>query len=187
MVSQLAHVVKKVKYAALRRELRCVTIVVDMDDYSGSPFDGYKRVSASLLYETPNTPSLCSVLSGCYWSLDVIKGAHRSLPVRGITVPASSDGCLETDLLAAYGFPLPSQDEHAHFTNIIKRATEGWGIACRSDGKPWWYDNEQSKLDKFMFTALDQGFHRCCARDKKSVPPPRDTPQIIKRLEMAMT
>ncbi|MCL2822373.1 MAG: hypothetical protein FWD57_00090 [Polyangiaceae bacterium] len=182
------HVVKEVKIAATRREFRGVIIVVDMDDNSESPFGGYKRFpEESLPRETVSPPNQGMDQSESYFSLDVIKGDYGWLPVRGITVPASSDGCLETDLLAAYGFPLPSQDEYAHFTSIIKKATECWGIAGRNDGMPWWLDNEQSKLDKFMFAALAHGFLRCCCvRDRKSLPAPRDKPRVITRLEIAM-
>jgi len=118
--------------------------------------------------------------SGSFWLLDNIKGI-KALPIMGINVPRTNHGCLESDLLYSYGFPIENQKEYFSFVSIIKQATTFWKIPVNDDGKIWWETNEKAKMDKFIYAALKQGFRV----SNKKVELPKE-PEIIKNIRIAM-
>jgi len=169
--------------AALRNDLgrtgfKGVIIIVDSDNCDCDPFAKYCR--------TIDLPYIGSVVkpqkdsTGSYWLLDSMRGL-KSLPVRGVNVPRDDNGCLETDLLTAYGFPVEKQIVYTTFVNIIKKASTIWKIPNNNDNKPWWEINEKAKMDKFIYAALREGF---CVSDKKPVLPKE--PNVISNLRKAM-
>jgi hypothetical protein len=161
-----------------RTGFKGVIIVIDSDDNSESPFENYRR-NAGLTY-SDDKPICVEDSSGAFWLLDRIKD-RSLLPVIGINVPRTDSGCLETDLLSAYGFPTTQQPEYGSFTNIIKRATTEWKIPYNDDGKPWWEINEKAKMDKFIYSALREGFK---VSDKKPALP--NEPKVINDIRVAM-
>ncbi|MCL2822375.1 MAG: hypothetical protein FWD57_00100 [Polyangiaceae bacterium] len=171
--------------AATRESFLGMIILVDKDDDTVPPFNAYRRISSPLLrYCSPELPTPTPDQSNSHWNLDIIKGRHRLLAVLGITVPAAQDGCMETDMLEAYGFPVPSQGQYHDFKSIVVEATRRWDIR---GGKDWWTPNERSKLDKFMYVALTQGFARCCYGSREEdLPGPKHEPQIIVSLRTAV-
>ena len=154
-----------------------VIIVVDSDSDSTSPFKDYCRGEDSLYVGSKLTPARDP--TGTFWILDILKGI-KELPVRGVNVPRAVPGCLETDLLRSYGFPIKPQSEYDAFVDIIKQATVAWNIPKKGDGNPWWEDNEEAKMDKFMYSALLEGFEICAT--KPVLPMELD---IIKNIRMA--
>jgi len=173
--------VETVRHDIGRMGFRGIILVVDSDENSISPFENYCRLP-NLPYNSSQRPAPTKDLSGCFWLLDEIRET-KLLPVRGINVPVSASGCLETELLSAYGFPTKSQPEHASFVSIIKKATITWNIPNHEDDTPWWRVNETSKMDKFIYTALKQGFISCCP-NVELLPPVE--PDVIKNLQAAM-
>jgi len=111
-----------------------------------------------------------------------MKGTDKPLPIKGIIVPKTGNGCLETELLTAYGFPVEHQPEYPTFNAIIKNATTAWKIPKNEDGKHWWEINEKAKIDKFIYAALRQGFKVCA----KAPTLPRE-PCVISKLRTTMT
>jgi len=132
-----------------------IIIVIDSDENCISSFETYQRCSGFSYRSSLCSPAKDS--SGVFWLLDEIIG-KEILPIRGINVPLSSTGCLETDLLLAYGFPIKSQPEYAQCVEIIKQATVAWKISNNMDGNAWWAVNEETKMDKFIYRALIEGF-----------------------------
>ena len=121
-----------------------------------------------------------------FWTLDTIKGTQQNFPVRGINVPLEQCGCLETDLLQSYGFPVEGQPEHAKFIEIIKKATVKWKVPQRN-GKDWWDNpNQKAKFDKFIYVALTSAFGRCLKTGAAAIPPPERLPEVIRNLRAAM-
>ena len=161
-----------------RTGFKGVILMIDSDDSISDPFAKYQR-GDNLPYIGDN-PTPEEDPAGAYWLLDSIRGL-KSLPIRGINVPRSDNGCLETDLLSAYGFPIETQTEYTSFTDIIKQATKIWKIPNNDDNKPWWEINEKSKMDKFIFSALREGFS---VSGKKPMLP--EEPNVISNLRMAM-
>ena len=159
---------------------RGVILVVDADDISGDQFANYRR--SNNIHFVGNIPPPSIDPTGTYWLLDNMKGIDKPLPIKGIVVPKIGNGCLETELIAAYGFPVEQQPEYSLFTGIIKQATTAWKIPKNKDGKLWWDINEKAKIDKFIYAALRQGFKVC----EKEPTLPRE-PNIISRLRTAMT
>lgn len=164
-----------------RTGFKGLILVVDSDDNSASLFENYRRHDDSSLY-VGNKPIPAMDATSLFWVLDNIKGI-KTLPVKGIKVPRGDAGCLETDLLSAYGFPIRSQPEHNLFVNIIKQATGVWNIQNKKDGNPWWKTNEDAKMDKFMYLALKQGF----AANRVEIPAPLKEPDVIRNMRMAMS
>ena len=57
-----------------------------------------------------------------------------------------------------------------------------WKIPNNDDNKTWWEINEKAKMDKFIYTALSEGFN---VSGKKPVLP--NEPNIISNLRIAMS
>lgn len=115
--------------------------------------------------------------------LDTIKGVgDRELPIYGLCVPSSGQGCLETDLLHAYGYPVKDEDYNS-FAGNIRSASQSWGVEKSSDGKEWWDTsrNGKARMDKFMYVALKEGFK---VNELKTKLPKE--PQIITNIKRAM-
>jgi hypothetical protein len=151
-----------------RTSFKGVILVVDADVISANPFSNYKRRDDFSYIGDKPTPKKDD--SDAFWLLDFLNG-RSPLPVRGITVPRDNDGCLETVLLSAYGFPIISQPEYDTLADTIKRATTEWKIPDNNDGNPWWKINEKAKIDKFIYSALKNGF-KTCAKPPKLPPKP---------------
>ena len=155
-----------------------VIIVVDSDSDGVSPFKDYRRGDDSLYIG--DKPTVSQDSTGVFWFLDRLKGLSV-LPIKGVNVPRTVPGCLETDLLTTYGFPMKLQPEHDAFVGIIKQATTKWNIPNKGDGEPWWKNNEGAKMDKFMYTALRKGFKVCAT--KPALPA---EPEVIRNIRTAM-
>jgi len=115
--------------------------------------------------------------------LDTIKGVDmRELPIYGLCVPSSGQGCLETDLLRAYGYPVEDEDYNS-FASNIRSASQSWGVKKSSDGKEWWDSsrNGKARMDKFMYVALKEGFE-IIGEDIKMV----NEPQIVTNIKYVM-
>jgi len=162
-----------------RAGFKGLILVVDSDDDSASPFNNYRRGDNSLYIGDKPTPVIDPDTKS-FWLLDSLKGT-KVLPVKGINVPRTHNGCLETDLLSAYGFPVEPQPEYSSFINIIKQATIPWQIPNKNDGNPWWEVNEKAKMDKFIYAALRRGFKVCFK--EPNLPP---EPGVITNLRTAM-
>jgi hypothetical protein len=133
-----------------------VILLVDSDSDSDKAFDNYERsADARLHYVEDVAPA--KERRGAYWYLDSINGA-QAVPVYGIAVPMISSGCLETDLLDSYGFPVEGQDEYSQLVSIIQKSSAAWQISKHGDGKDWWVENRKAKFDKFIYSALSRGF-----------------------------
>jgi hypothetical protein len=163
-----------------RTEFKGVILVVDSDDDDHDPFSAYCRGDDSFyIGQSPPPPTMDG--SNSFWVLDSLNGTN-ALPLRGVNVPRGGYGCLETDLLSAYGFPAGHQPEYVSLCGIIKRATTEWEIPDNNDGKPWWEVNETAKMDKFIYAALRQGF-----RVSGKEPPLPPEPNVISNIRAAMT
>ncbi len=162
-----------------RNEFKGVLLVVDAD--TGSDFSDYKRSAA--LGHSQTAPPTPANKNNQYWHLDTLLGRGGLVPVYGIIVPATGTGCLETDLLASYGFPVAGQPEYAQFETIIQRASDKWNIPKNQDGKSWWEINKKAKLDKFMYNALMRGFEISLPR--RAIPSP-PAPAAVTAITAAM-
>ena len=154
-----------------------VVLIVDSDSDNVSAFDAYKRNTGFDYIETPQ-PTIVKETSFCH--IDKIDGS-RIIPIYGVNVPLQTDGCLETDLLASYGFPVVGQDMYTDMINIIKAASSHWQIPKKGDGNDWWAENEKAKLDKFIYAAFTQGFK--VSRKSSTLP---SEPDVIKNIRVAI-
>jgi len=132
-----------------------IILVVDADSDNNKAFDAYNR-SENLPYVDTTIPDPKNM--GVYWHLDDLNGSVK-IPIYGISVPVTTAGCLETDLLESYGFPIDSQIEYSNFVDIIKKSTDKWQVSEHGNGKKWWEENWKAKMDKFIYWALLRGFH----------------------------
>lgn len=137
-----------------RRGFMGIILLVDSDDSDDDTFSGYRRCSR-FQYTVPRDAE--PVDMGDFWCIDEINGI-APIPVYGISAPIDSSGCIETDLLATYGFPVQGQKEYDDFVEIIKKASKKWGIPVMGDGNEWYEANARAKLDKFIYAALTHGF-----------------------------
>jgi len=145
-----------------RHNFEGVIVVVDSDQNQSlaQNYAGYSKDcrSQSATYDTwqqPQTTANPSVIL-----LDKLKGTHgRKLPIYGLCVPTSGQGCLETNLLKAYSYPVNAKDYDV-FADTIKAASQSWGVTPSDDGCEWWEPsrNGKARMDKFMYTALSKGF-----------------------------
>jgi len=147
-----------------------VILLVDTDSVNDKVFDAYKRrQDLPYVKETQDKEN-----KGVYWYLDDLDGV-KEIPIYGISVPAAATGCLETDLLASYGFPVEGQPEYENFVDIIKKSTDNWHVSKHGDGKEWWEENSKAKFDKFIYSALSHGFY--VSGEKHH---PSEEPEVIK-------
>jgi len=131
-----------------------VILLVDSDMNSSDAFNAYKR-NSRIRYVDRTAPVIEN--KGAYWCIDKIDGSNQ-IPIFGINVPLNSTGCLETDLLDSYSFPVEGQHEYASMVDAIQKASVCWQIEKHGDGKNWWEENERAKLDKFIYSAFSHGF-----------------------------
>ncbi|MCL2841482.1 MAG: hypothetical protein FWE05_12020 [Defluviitaleaceae bacterium] len=160
-----------------RNDFKGIILIIDTDSSNKAPFRDYYRGDYAYIGDKV-APMLDN--SGSFWELDILQGIVP-LPIRGVNVPLFDSGCLESDFLNGYGFPINEQPEYSAFVDIIKKATQSWSIASKSNGRPWYEDNEKAKMDKFMYAALQEGF---TVSGKKPIPP--QEPEIIKNIRLAM-
>jgi len=151
-----------------------IILIVDADSDNNNAFNTYKR-NPALHYIATTTPNKEN--NGIYWHLDDLNGSNK-IPIYGISVPATTAGCLETDLLTSYGFPVEDQIEYSNFVDIIKKSTDKWQVPKHGDGKEWWEENCKAKMDKFIYWALDHGF-----RVSKEKPSRHIEPDVIKNIK----
>jgi len=151
-----------------------IVLIVDADSDNNKAFDAYKRNDTLQYVDTiiPNPKNM-----GIYWHLDDLNGSAK-IPIYGISVPVTTVGCLETDLLKSYGFPVEDQIEYSNFVDIIKKSTDKWQIPEHGNGQKWWEENCKAKMDKFIYWALLRGFHvsgktPCCPTE----------PDVIKNIK----
>jgi hypothetical protein len=137
-----------------RKDFSGVILLIDSDSDNNKVCDTYKR-TPSLLYVNEKQ---VSQNKGVYWHLDDLNGANK-IPIYGISVPVGAAGCLETDLLASYSFPVEGQTEYDVFVDIIKKSTSRWQIPPNKNDKEWWEENSKAKFDKFIYSALSHGFY----------------------------
>jgi|GEM_PF-1242808 len=165
-----------------------VILVVDSDQNQSlaQNYAGYSPEcrSQTIAYEEWQQPQL--VVNTSVMLLDTIKGINgRKLPIYGLCVPTAGPGCLETDLLKAYGYPVPDPSDEAYdtFAYTIKAASQSWGVEKSSDGNEWWEPsrNGKARMDKFMYVALTQGFLANQLKTKQIA-----EPQIITDIKNAM-
>ena len=137
-----------------RSNFKCIILVVDSDENGIDIFRRYRR-NAQLPYISATNPNPKD--EGNYWYLDELDGVGK-VPIYGICVPSNSTGCLETDLLNSYGFPINGQEEYSYTVDIIHKVSSHWNIPLHGDGKNWWEENERAKMDKFVYSAFSYGF-----------------------------
>ena len=164
-----------------RKGFKGVILVIDSDENSSNPFRDYKRNETVRYNEYKPIPRRDA--SGDFWHIDEFDKAEsgNNIFLRGVSAPSTASGALETELLSAYRFPIEGQNEYCSLTNIIKRATTEWNIPKNGDGKHWWEANETAKMDKFIYSALRNGF---ITVDKKPILP--TAPDVITRIQKAM-
>jgi hypothetical protein len=165
-----------IKQDSGRSSFQGIILIVDSDMSNDDAFNQYKR-NEGLLYADKN-PIIKR--EGVYWYIDALDGV-RKIPIYGINVPVNTTGCLETDLLDAYGFPVEGQPEYANVADAIKKASVYWKIPPHGDGKDWWAENEKAKLDKFIYSAFSHGFE--ISGEEPMLPA---EPNVIKNIKMTI-
>lgn len=158
-----------------------IILVVDTDEHSNFSFEEYER-NNELKDKYVNVTKPAIVPRGGYLKLDSLKGTNLEIPILGICVPHARNGCLETELLESFGFPIKGQDDYAKFVNLIKKTSGHWNIPPKSGGGNWWDENEKAKMDKFVYISLFVGFNACCEQHPK-VP---SEPPVITNIKSAM-
>jgi hypothetical protein len=152
-----------------------ILFIVDSDRDPDNSFWGYTRsTSLSYIDEKPIKQKMDD-----YWIIDKLKGAS-DITIYGITVPISGKGCLETMLLADYGFPIPGQKEYEALNGIIIKAGQMWGLT-----EDWYREtkNGKARMDKFIYYALTNGFKSI--QQKLPAPkPPSALTTIMKVLDL---
>ena len=160
-----------------RRDFRGILLIIDSDTSSVDAFRKYQR-NNNFPYTEAIVPEIKNM--GRYWHIDSLNGA-ADIPIYGINVPLTSSGCLETDLLASYGYPMEGQDGYTCLVHIIQEASKYWNIPLHGDGKDWWEINQRAKLDKFIYAAFLHGFK---VSDEKPTLP--SEPDVIKNIRQVM-
>jgi len=159
-----------------RKNFYGIILLVDSDTNDANPFNSYKR-NPHLPYVEKFTPVIED--KGSFWLIDKLNGANQ-ISIYGINVPVKSQGCLETDLLNSYGFPVDGQAEYKNIVDAIQKASGYWRIQKHGDGKNWWEENERAKLDKFIYSAFSYGFE--VSGEKPMLPKEPNVIQNIKRV-----
>jgi hypothetical protein len=168
-----------------RSGFRGVIIVVDSDQNTSlmQNYAHYSQECRSMRVAYNAWQQLRLTSSNSILLLDTLKGINgQKLPIYGLCVPLANEGCLESELLIAHGYPVNDED-YDSFASTIKKATQNWGIEKPKSGDEWWEPkrNGKARMDKFMYTALKKGFevsdvNTALLRE----------PQIITRIKEAM-
>jgi len=168
-------------------EFKGVILVVDSDQNQNfaQNFADYSQDcrSQSITYDTWQPPQL--VANTSIMLLDTFMGTNeRKFPIYGLCVPTSGRGCLETDLIRAYGYPAEDGEDYNNFADILKSASQSWCEDKSQDNKPWWDQekNGKARIDKVMYQALQGGFRDLRFLDLKPIP----EPPIITDIKNAM-
>jgi hypothetical protein len=127
------------------QNFRSILFIVDSDYAPDKAFDKYNSNTAKTKIQD-------------YWLLDKLKGGYREIPIYGLSVPVLDRGCLETELLYAYGFPKHDQPEYNDLEAIVKRASKEWQVHKNNQNQEWYDINPQARMDKFIYNALKSGF-----------------------------
>ena len=165
------------KNAVGRADFKGVILILDSDTEIGNSFDSYDRIQDTVLLYIDPTPPAIKEIDSSFWELDFINGVN-SIPIIGINVPFGSTGCLETELLRTYGFPVKGQPEYISFDGIIQSASVKWGIPKLPGGGNWWDENKDAKIDKFIYSALCEGFNV-----SDQTPNLSSEPEVIKHIK----
>ena len=164
-----------------RNDFMGVIFVVDSDEKEdlSQNYAGYSQECRSSLVNYADWQQPQEIVNTSIIRLDTLKGVGRDLPIYGLCVPASGKGCLETDLLRAYGYPVENENSYDSFADTIKEASEKWDV----DRKDWWEPskNGKARMDKFMYVALTEGFKANDLKTKLIT-----EPQIITDIKNAM-
>jgi hypothetical protein len=172
---------KRLIFDCGRSGFKCVILLIDSDDDEpDQAFNSYHR-NTCLNYINDYPPQKTN--KGCYWHIDSLRGPIE-IPIYGIAVPVSNYGNIETELLMSYGFPADGQTEYCQLENIIKKASDEWGVPLKGDGKKWWEVNKKSKIDKFIYSALSHGFEVSVDKDKRPRSP--KVPKVIECIKEAI-
>ena len=153
-----------------------IVLIIDSDTDNAGAFNIYKR-NPLLSYIEQKAPSAED--KGTYRLIDTLDGVNP-VPIYGINVPTGSEGCLETDLLDSYGFPVEGQIEYANTVDAIQKASGHWQIPKHGDGKNWWEENKRAKLDKFIYSAFSHGFE--VSGERPTLPKEPDVIRNIKKV-----
>ena len=156
-----------------RADFYGIILLVDSDTNSVDAFSTYQR-NKIFSYVEPTAPVIEN--KGHYWDIDRIDGG-KQIPIYGINIPINSTGCLESDLLDSYGFPVAGQPEYESVVDAIQKASTYWQVSVHGDGKKWWEENERAKLDKFIYAAFSRGFE--VSRETPTLP---NEPDVIKNI-----
>ncbi len=151
-----------------------IILIIDTDTIGSNAFNKYQR-NDNLPYIKEAVPKVENKTN--YWYIDSLEGANE-IPVYGISVPMDSSGCLETELLSSYGFPIEGQPEYTSIADVVKKASEYWKIPKHGDGKDWWEINQKAKMDKFIYSAFTYGFK---VSDEEPAPPA--VPDVIRNIK----
>jgi hypothetical protein len=155
---------KELENAQGREGFRGVIFVIDADstrsldeNYAGyTPACRSPKLIDYDAWEQPKRISGTNVMR-----LDAMIGVNgRKLPIFGLSVPVAGGGCLETDLMRSYGYPVENEESYAVFSDVIKAASGSWVMPNPSDGPDWWDPgrNGKARMDKFIYSALAEGF-----------------------------
>jgi hypothetical protein len=169
-----------------RKGFKGVIFIVDSDENENleQNYTGYSENCRSRSVDYADWQPPCRVKANVpIMRLDTLKGVDsEELPIYGVCVPVAGKGCLETDLLQAYGYPVEERD-YDRFAETIRSASQSWGVARSGNGKAWWDSsrNGKARMDKFMYAALKEGFEVNNLKIKL-IP----EPQIIKAIKDVM-
>ncbi|MDR0617046.1 MAG: hypothetical protein LBG29_09590 [Synergistaceae bacterium] len=179
---------KELETAQGREGFKGVIFVTDADS-TQSLYENYAGYTSACrspklidydIWERPKQISGTNVMK-----LDSMIGINgRKLPILGLSVPVAGGGCLETDLMRSYGYPVESEDSYAVFSDVIKAASFSWVVPKPDDEADWWAPdkNGKARMDKFMYSALAEGF-RVSHLEVKQI----QAPQIIQDIKTSMS
>ncbi|GAB6393535.1 MAG: hypothetical protein MdMp014T_2908 [Treponematales bacterium] len=115
----------------------------------------YKRCTdTSIVYEKPSPMfGVKTTPYGEYMHIDTLLG-QKLIPIYGLAIPAKREGCVETALLNAYGYPT-SASEHEQLRVIADNVGKHW---CNDTTDFFALDkNGKAKADKFSYNAFLEG------------------------------
>ncbi|MDR0984359.1 MAG: hypothetical protein LBL93_05050 [Ruminococcus sp.] len=171
---------KKVNEDIVRKEFEKIILVIDTDDKIDDKFE-YRKSENVKSDNTIRNPKV--KLKDGYWLLDIYDGSKK-IPVYGVKTPYLKEGCLESDLLKAYGYP--EGEAYDNLEKIIKKSSEVWNIPKEENEKNWWEINCRARMDKYIYSALSYGFK--ISNPKRyddniwKIPKPKEEPEVIKTI-----